>query len=159
MDDTLGRSMIFEYIYSSHFFGQLPPASSWVAPNQQGAASPQTVNITGCVGFRVKSDKRIDNFAPCNKKRKNSILNNHDNHTMQADEHRRPSRDEADRFRICQGGKILVFLAGKPPDEIREHGIGLTVRNTLLGFYHPTYRGKRKNSVPYGSTHQRVWSL
>ena len=31
---------------------------------------PWTVNLTGCVGFRVKTDKQFDNFTPSIKNRK-----------------------------------------------------------------------------------------
>ncbi len=59
---------------SSYLIGQLPPALSWAAPSHLGAASPRSVNLTGCVGFRVKTDKQIDNSAPCNKRKKTSAL-------------------------------------------------------------------------------------
>ena len=49
---------------SSHLTGQLPPALSLAVPSQQGAAPPRSVSLTRCVGFRVKTDKRIDNCAP-----------------------------------------------------------------------------------------------
>ena len=44
--------------------GQLPPASSWAAPSQLGADSPQSVCLNGCLGLRLTADKQTAICAP-----------------------------------------------------------------------------------------------
>ena len=115
------------------------------------------------MGFRVKTDKRFDNFAPSNKnsKKKTSVLKlgTWNIRTMTpgfSDDLQgiRNARKTAvidlelsrlrmdivalQETRLSGSGSVreshfTFFWQGKPSDEIREHGVGFAVRNTLLG--------------------------
>lgn len=64
-----------------------------------------------------------------------------------ANGHRRSSRDEAARFRICQGNKFHIFLAGEITrwDQWTRHWF--CSQEYPAGIHHLTCRVKRKNFV------------
>ena len=152
-----------------HLTGQLPPALSWAVPNQKGAAPPRSVSLIGCVGFRVKTDKRIDNCAPGNRKMKTTTLkldtwnvrtmtSGLSDDLQEVNAARKTAVIDREQSRLQMGIVALqetrvpetgsvrerdftLFWRGKPSDEVREHGEGFTVRNRLLGSIAPPAEG------------------
>ena len=156
----------------------------WAATARLKLGSPQPVrcclttihfSLTRCVGFRVKTDKRIENCAPGNRKMKTSALKlgtwnvrtmtpgfsddlqkvNDARKTAVID--RELSRLQMDivalqETRLPETGSVrerdfILFWQSKPSDEVREHGVGFAVRNKFIGVHSPTSRRNRANPV------------
>ena len=125
------------------------------------------------MGFRVKTDKRFDNFAPSIKNRKKTPalkLGTWNVRTMtpgfsddlkQISDARKTavidmelSRLQIDivalqETRLADSGSVRkrhfsFFWQGKPPSETREHGVGFAVRNTLLGSINTPIEGNER---------------
>ena len=122
--------------------------------------SSLSVNLTGCMGFRVKAYKLIDNPAPCNNHKKTSALKldtwnvwtmtpgfsdelqEIDDMSKTAVINMELSRLQMDivalqETRLLDSGSVKgknfsSFCQGKPLNETREYGVGFAVRNTLL---------------------------
>ena len=124
------------------------------------------------MGFRVKTDKRIDNCTPGNRKMKTPALKlgtwnvttmtpGFSDHLQEVNDalntaviDRELSRLQMDiialqETRLPETGSMrerdfTLFWQGKPSDEVRKHGVGFAVRNKLLGSITPIAEGTER---------------
>ena len=126
----------------------------------------------GCVGFRVKADKQINNSAPCNNHKKTSDLKlgtwnvrtmtpGFSDDLQEIDDvcktaviNMELSRLQMDIVSLQEARlpdlesvkekNFLFFWQGKPLNETREYGVGFAVRNTLLRSIFPLTVGSER---------------